>query len=131
MPTISTRGKLFAILPVAALAAGAALIAATDTANAFPRGGGMRPMMVRPMMARPQVHPTNVEMTVKVLNGRTMHRRYGPMTDVGYTVTVTDTQTGRVHRPLIRSHNGNARQDPFVTELVKSGKFRVIEREQL
>jgi curli biogenesis system outer membrane secretion channel CsgG len=29
------------------------------------------------------------------------------------------------------SHGGTAAQDVFVTELVKSGKFRVIEREQL
>jgi hypothetical protein len=35
--------------------------------------------------------PANVELTVKVLDGRGTF--YGAMTDVGYTVTVTDTQT--------------------------------------
>ena len=125
------------ILPVAAMAAGAALIAITETANAFPRGGGMRPMM-----ARPYARPANVEMTVKVLDGRPMHRPYRAMSNVDYTLTVTDTQTRNGRRPFVRSRNTNA-GDPGNWEMTvkvlnhpsassyQGGKFRVIEREML
>ena len=137
MPAISKQLKLFVIMPVAAIAAAVALIAATETASAFPRGGGLRPMM-----AHPHVRPANVEATVKVLDGRAMHRPRGTMSNVEYTVTVTDTQSGRVNRPLVRSRNAAA-GDPSNWEMtvkvlnspspvwVRPGKFRVIEREML
>jgi hypothetical protein len=43
--------------------------------------------------------PTNVELVVKVLDGRSLNNKfwvfYGALSDVEYTITVTDTQTGR------------------------------------
>jgi hypothetical protein len=45
-------------------------------------------------------NPDNLEMLIKVLNGCTQNNRYwvfaAPLTDVRYTITVTDTQTGNV-----------------------------------
>lgn len=42
---------------------------------------------------------SNLELTVKVLDGRAVNRHFwiffGALSDVGYTVTVTDTQTGK------------------------------------
>ncbi len=46
--------------------------------------------------------PANVELVVKVLDGRGVNGRfwvfYGALSNVGYTVTVTDTRTGRSKR---------------------------------
>lgn len=82
---LSSAPRILAM--ASAIAAGLAIMAATDDANAFGRGG-----MVRPAIgARPHASPGNIEMVVKVLDGRPMRRH----SDVGYTVTVTDTQTGR------------------------------------
>jgi hypothetical protein len=43
--------------------------------------------------------PSNVELVVKILDGRSINDRfwvfYGALSNVGYTITVTDTQTGR------------------------------------
>jgi hypothetical protein len=43
--------------------------------------------------------PSNVELVVKLLDGRSINGRfwvfYGALSNVGYTITVTDTQTGR------------------------------------
>jgi len=51
-------------------------------------------------------HPDNVELTVKVLDGRGLNDKfwvfYGSLTNVEFTLTVTDTATGRVrsyHNP--------------------------------
>ena len=80
----------------------------------------MRPMMVHPMTAKP----------------------YGATTNVEFAVTVTDTQTGRVRRPLTRWRNANT-SDPGNVEVVvkvlngrgvhttRPGKFRIIQREPL
>jgi hypothetical protein len=104
----------------AAIAAGVMLFAATEPAQAFKRGPVMRPMAAQPMIAKP----------------------YRAMSDVGYTVTVTDTQTGRVRRHLTGFRNANT-SDPGNVEVVlkvldgrpvhtmRPGKFRVVEREQL
>jgi len=44
--------------------------------------------------------PANVELIVKVLDGRTVNSHfwvfYGALSDVEYTMTVTDTVTGQV-----------------------------------
>ena len=117
---------MFAFRPTRAVAvlsaamASVMLFAATEPAQAFKRGPVMRPMMAKPMVAKP----------------------YGGMTDVGYTVTVTDTQTGMRRRHLTGVRNANA-GDPGNVELtvkvlngrsaptMRPGKFRVIEREPL
>jgi hypothetical protein len=43
--------------------------------------------------------PSNIELVVKVLDGRTVNGHfwvfYGALSDVGYTITVTDTATGQ------------------------------------
>ena len=43
---------------------------------------------------------TNVELVIKVLDGRAVNNHfwvfYGALSDVQYTITVTDTQTGSV-----------------------------------
>jgi hypothetical protein len=45
-------------------------------------------------------NPSNVELVVKLLDGRAVNGRfwvfYGALSDVDYTITVTDTQTGAV-----------------------------------
>jgi hypothetical protein len=104
------------LIACAALAAGAALLAATEPAHAFKRG----PMMRSTVAPAPR----------------------GAMTDVQYTLTVTDTETGRVRRPAMRWRNANT-SDPGNMEVVvkvldgrgmhttRPGKFRVIQREPL
>jgi hypothetical protein len=104
------------LVAAAALAAGAALLVATEPAHAFKRG----PMMRSTVAPAPR----------------------GAMTDVQYTLTVTDTETGRVRRHVPRLRNANS-SDPGNVELVvkvldgrgvhttRPGKFRVIQREPL
>jgi len=42
--------------------------------------------------------PSNIELVIKVLDGRTVNGRFwvfcGALSDVGYTITITDTETG-------------------------------------
>ncbi|HKS64405.1 MAG TPA: hypothetical protein VJT13_22070 [Xanthobacteraceae bacterium] len=73
------------LVMASAIAAGFTIMAATDDANAFSRGGMMRPATG----PRPHANPGNVEVVLKVLDGRPVRH-----SNVEYTVTVTDTQTG-------------------------------------
>lgn len=110
------------LIACAALAAGVMLFAATEPAHGFKLGPVMRPMIAKP-------------------HGP-VARSYGAMSDVGYTVTVTDTQTGMRRRHLTGVRNAHA-GDPGNVELtvkvlnatstpsMRPGKFRVVEREQL
>ena len=95
---ISLRRTRFLVLASAVLTAGFASLAATESAHAFPRGGAMRPAIG----AHPRANPGNVEVVLKVLDGRPMVRRHGGLSNVDYTITVTDTQTGRVKRAPTR-----------------------------
>jgi len=58
---------------------------------------------------------TNVELMVKMLDGRAVNSHYwffyGAMTDVAYTLTVTDTQTGAVKTYLGPQHVQTSRND--------------------
>jgi hypothetical protein len=59
------------LLACAAIAAGTVLLAATEPAHAFKRAGVMRSAI-----ATPAPHsPSNVEVVVKVLDGRGVHTR--------------------------------------------------------
>ena len=104
------------LMACAALAAGSVLLATTEPAQAFKRG----PMMRSTVAPMPR----------------------GAMTDVGYTLTVTDTQTGAVRRH-VRGWRNASTSDPGNVEVVvkvlngrgahttRPGKFRVIQREPL